>query len=304
MMRNLEYRHLRAFIVLADELHFNNAAERLHIAQPTLSQTLQQLEVATGAKLFERSTRKVALTPAGRALLVEARAAVEAFEAVLSRASQVARGQAGELSVGYEVSTGLEFLPQVLREFEERCPGISASVTEYDYSAPAAGLDTGETDVAFVRPPIDAKGLEMVTLRTEPRVLCVPTSHRFSGRESVSVAEVLPEPMLASPRPAGVWRDYWLLAEHRDGQEATVTLEVSGPDHELQAVAAGRGIIVTSATLERYYRRPGVCFIAIDGLEPTEIALAWPAGSTHPALGAFFAATQAAVGEVTLPASA
>lgn len=295
VLRSLEYRHLRAFVTLADELHFHQAAERLHVAQPTLSQTLRQLEVAIGLKLFERSTRHVVLTPAGRALLPEARAAVTAFDNVLVRASQVGRGLAGELLIGYEVTAGLDFLPQVLREFENACPDVSATLIEFDFASPVAGLDTGETDVAILRPPVDCEGLQLETLFTEPRVLCVSSSHRFADRSSVSIAEVLPEPMIASPTP-GVWRDYWLLPEYRSGGEASVSLEVSTCDAELQAVAAGRGVTVTSATTERYYRRPGVRFVPIEGLPPCEIALAWPTGSQHPALHPFLEAARRAVG--------
>lgn len=294
MLTSLEYRHLRAFVTLADELHFHRAAERLHMAQPTLSQTLRQLERTLGVKLFERSTRHVELTSAGSALLEEARDAVAAFEGVLRRASQVERAQAGELVVGYEVTTGLDFLPQVLRELERVCPEVSARLVEFDFSAPVAGLDTGETDVAFLRPPVECEGLELLTLGTEPRVLCVASNHRFAERESVTVAEILPEPIIAPPNP-GVWRDYWILADHRGGVEPTIALEASTCDAELQAAAAGRGIIVTSETEAHYYRRPGVCFVPIEDLAPCEIALAWPRGSQHPALRPFLAAAQNAV---------
>lgn len=301
VLTSVEYRHLRAFVTLADELHFRSAAERLHIAQPTLSQTLRQLELTIRVRLFERSTRHVVLTSAGRALLEDARGAVAAFDGVIDRASQVGRGQAGELVVGYEVSTGLDFLPKVLREFERICPEVSASLTEFDFAAPVAGLDTGETDIAFLRPPVDCEDLELLTLRTEPRVLGVPTTHPFAARASVTVAEILREPIIAAPTP-GVWRDYWILADHRGGEEATVTLEASTVDSELQAVAAGRGIIVTSATYERYYRRPDVCFVAIEDLSPCEIALAWPRASHHPALRLFLAAARTAVGDADLAA--
>jgi DNA-binding transcriptional LysR family regulator len=294
VLRSLEYRHLRAFVTLADELHFHRAAARLHVAQPTLSQTLRQLELTVGVQLFERSTRRVVLTAAGRALLEDARAAVAALDAVMVRASQVGRGQAGELIIGYEVTTGLDFLPQVLREFERICPEVSVTLMEFDFAAPEAGLNTGATDVAFLRPPVDCEGLRLETLFTEPRVLCVASSHRFAGRKSVSIPEILPEPLIASPTP-GVWRDYWLLPEYRDGEEANVCLEVATCDAELQAVAAGRGIVVTSATTERYYRRPGVCFVPIEDLAPCEIALAWPEGSQHPALQPFLDAAHSAV---------
>jgi DNA-binding transcriptional LysR family regulator len=212
VLRSLEYRHLRAFVTLADELHFHRAAARLHVAQPTLSQTVRQLELTVGVQLFERSTRRVVLTAAGRALLEDARAAVAALDAVMVRASQVGRGQAGELIIGYEVTTGLDFLPQVLREFERVCPEVSVTLMEFDFAAPEAGLNTGATDVAFLRPPVDCEGLRLETLFTEPRVLCVASSHRFAGRKSVSIPEILPEPLIASPTP-GVWRDYWLLPE-------------------------------------------------------------------------------------------
>jgi len=272
---HLSIRHLRAFVALAEELHFARAAAGLHVTSSALSQTLSQLEAALGATLIHRTTRKVELTATGRDALESAKAALAAFDEAIDHMHRVVRGEVGELVVGYVIGAGLELMPSVIRAFEQSRPEARLVLREYDFSSPAAGLDSGEVEIAFVRPPLNLEGLEYLDLLDEPRVACVPTGHPLAGRAKVATHELLSQPIVAAPSSDEVWRDYWLLVPEREGRAPEVVLEAATFEAELQAVAAGRGISITGLTAARYYARPGVTFVPISDLPPCKICLAW-----------------------------
>jgi DNA-binding transcriptional LysR family regulator len=166
-------------------------------------------------------------------------------------------------------------MPAVIRAFERSTPDAHLELREYDFTSPAAGLDHGEVDIAFVRPPLDLEGLEYLELLEEPRVACVPTGHRLAKRKQVRVRDLLDEPIVAAPSADPVWRDYWILAAERGGRPPNVVHEAATFEAELQAVGAGRGISITGLTAARYYARPGVSFLVVSDLPACHIALAW-----------------------------
>jgi len=271
----LTIRHMRAFVVLAEELHFGQAAARLHLTSSALSQTLHQLEVAVGASLIHRTTRHVELTPAGSAALEHARAALVAFDGAVAQMQRAARGEVGDLVVGYVIGAGLEVVPSIIRAFERSTPDASLELREYDFANPSAGLAGREVDIAFVRPPLGLEGLEYLELLEEPRVACLPTGHRLARRRQVRVCDLLDEPIIAAPSVDKVWRDYWILVGERGGRPPNVVAEAATFEAELQAVGAGRGISITGLTAARYYARPGVSFVVVSDLPACHIALAW-----------------------------
>lgn len=271
----LTNRHLRAFVVLAEELHFGQAAARLHLTSSALSQTLHQLEVAVGASLIHRTTRHVELTPAGRAALDQARAALVAFDGAIAHMQRAGRGEVGDLVVGYVIGAGLEVMPSIIRAFERSTPDASLELREYDFTNPSAGLAGREVDIAFVRPPLDVAGLEYFKLLEEPRVACLPTGHRLANRRRVRVRDLLDEPIVAAPSVDKVWRDYWILVGERGDRPPNVVYEAATFEAELQAVGAGRGISITGLTAARYYSRPGVSFVEVSDLPACQIGLAW-----------------------------
>jgi DNA-binding transcriptional LysR family regulator len=285
MGHRFELRHLRAFVALADDLHFGRAADRLFVTQPALTQAIHQLEEALGLRLFVRTTRAVALSPEGVRLLPHVKTSLASIDRIGLEAEKLGREQAGRLEVGYQIGTGLLLMPTVVREFEAAYPQYSVIFKEYDFAEPASGLDVGKSDIAFLRPPVGYEHIDLLTLYQESRLACVSRGHPLASRQSVSIAEILAEPIIAAPTP-GVWRDYWLLNEYRS-EPANVVLESSTFESELQAVAAGRGIIVTCEASRKFFSRPSVAFVDIDGLSPCDVAIAWPRNSTHPAIHPF-----------------
>jgi DNA-binding transcriptional LysR family regulator len=266
---------MRAFVVLSEELHFARAAARLNLTSPALSQTLRQLEVTVGTTLVRRTTRRVELTPAGEATLERARAAITAFDSAVAHMQRAARGEVGDLVVGYVIGAALELLPAVARSFARSAPDVQLELREYDFRHPAGGLDTDEVAAAFVRPPLAVEGLEYLDLFFEPRVACLPEGHRLAGRSEVSVRELLDEPIVAAPSEDPVWRDYWILVPERGGRAPEVVHEAATFDGEFQAVGTGLGISITGYTAARYYARPGVRFVTVSDLTPCRSTLAW-----------------------------
>jgi DNA-binding transcriptional LysR family regulator len=280
MLTNIGLRHLRSFVVLADELHFAHAAAALHISQPALSQTIRQLEFATGLHLVRRTTRAVELTDAGRLFRDDAVRVLTEFDLTMERALEMAAGRRGKLHVGYSIGAGVDIVPSVLREFAAAFPDVEVEIREFDWSQPAAGLDDGQTDVAIVRPPLDiAEGTAFFTLATEPCVACVYEGHPLADRDEVSVLELLDEPIVAAPG-SGVWRDYWIACEYRNGRPPNVVAEAATFEAELQTVAAGRGISITAGIAARYYARPGLRFPVITDIPLCRVAVALPADPT------------------------
>jgi len=269
---NVELRHLRAFVAVAQTANFTRAAEQLLISQPSLSYTIRQLEGYLGLRLFARTTRATVLTPNGEQFLVEAKAVLKRFDAALDRAARMARGELGRLRVGYLIGAAVDHVPSVLRAFTERYPDVAVELIEYDFAAPNCGLDTGDTDIAIVRPPLhDMSGLVATPLLTEPCVACVPERHAFAALPSVAVSRLLPEPIVAAPGD-NAWRDYWILSAYRDSP-ANITYEAATFEAELQSVALGRGLSIVPEVAARLYARPGVRFVPIDGMAECEVAV-------------------------------
>jgi DNA-binding transcriptional LysR family regulator len=283
-LTNLGLRHLRCFVVLAEELHFARAAQRLHVSQPALSQTLKQLEGATGLQLMQRTTRRVELTREGAALLDDARRVLAEFDELVDRAQATAAGRRGTLRVGYTIGAAVDLVPRVLRAHAAQFPDVTVELTEFDFSEPEAGLTDDRTDVAIVRPPIDVAGVQLFTLATESRVACLPESHPLADRTEVSIYDLLADPIIAAPG-SGLWRDYWLCCDYRDGVAPPVVGEAATFESELQAVAAGRGISFTAEAVARFYARPGLRFPRIADIAPCEVAVALPPAPTPAARG-------------------
>ncbi|MFE4667565.1 LysR family transcriptional regulator [Streptomyces sp. NPDC056716] len=273
---NVELRHLRAFVAVATELHFNRAAARLHMSQPALSQTVRQLEDALGFPLLARTTRSAVLTPNGELFLTEARAVLDRFDRAMGQAHRVACGLVGQVRLGHLNGAAIDHMPAILRAFGETYPEVSLEVVEYDFRSPEAGLDVGATDVAILRPPVDLpSGAHLHVLRSEPRVACVADLHPLAAHPEVRVADLLDQPIVAAPG-SGTWRDYWLLLDHRGDSAPPVVYEAATFEAELQAVASGRGISITPATAARFYARPGLAFPVITDATWCDVAVVLP----------------------------
>jgi len=194
----MELRHLRYFRAVAEELHFGRAADRLHIAQPPLSQQIRQLERELGVDLLVRSTRRVDLTPAGEAYLLRAVAILDAVDDAGRQAQRVADGSEGRLSIGCVGSATYSLLPRLVRALREALPGVDVSVRG-EMLAPAqiTALLAGEIDLALLRPTVEQPGVRTETLRRDRLIVALPDSHRLADRDAVEVGELRDEEFVA-----------------------------------------------------------------------------------------------------------
>ncbi len=137
-------------------------------------------------------------------------------------------------------------------------------------------------DVSVLRPPIESVGVELMTLVEEPCVACLPCGHRLAEAQSVSIYDLLNEPIVAAPG-SGAWRSYWTGDLYRDSQSAHVVHEASTVESELQAVASKRGISITASSTARFYSRPGLAFPVIHDMPMCKVAVALPHNASVPA---------------------
>ncbi|HEY3904471.1 MAG TPA: LysR family transcriptional regulator [Streptosporangiaceae bacterium] len=271
---NITLRQLRAFLAVAEELSFSRAAERLVVSTPWLSETVKDLERQLKVTLFARTTRSVQLTEAGRVFSGLVAQVLDDLDDAIRVAQRMRTRPGRALTLGYVIGAGLELLPRLVRTYLDRHPEQRLNSVEYDFTDPTAGLRDHNVDAAIVRPPIGLAGIATLELTTEPRVACLPEGHRLARRDTVTVADLLPEPIIAAPDSPGPWRDYWLLTDYRTGP-APVVAEARTRDAELHMVARGEGISITSAGAGRYYARPGVVFLQISDIPYCSVALAW-----------------------------
>ncbi len=280
---------LRYFSIIGRELSFRRAAELLFISQPAISLAVKQLEREIGVQLLVRDTHSVELTEAGKAWLPRIEALLDQADEVVQGMSEWAHGRRGHLRIGYLVGTGSHLLARFLTDYEALHPDITVEAIEFDFSDPTAGLASDKVDVAIIRPPVELAGIDMVLFEDESWVACLPRRHRFATRESLSITELLDEPIIAAPESAGSWRDYWIAMDARGGRPPNVAGISATYEAEFTAVSRGTGISFTTSGAAQYYHRPGIVFVPIIDREAVHAALAWPRDRFSGAVPSFVA---------------
>ncbi len=283
---DVQTRHLRYFVAVAEELNFTRAAQRVHIAQQALSAQIKQLERQLGVTLLERNTRAVSLTPAGAGYLEDARAILAHLERAGQRAAAVERGARDRLVLGFTEGAALTLTEPILTAYRTRHPAVTVELRQFNYDEPAAGLADYTVDVAFLRLPIATTGLRVRTLFAEPLVVAVPAGHGLAGRSSVQVEDLLAEPILGSATTDPVWNAFWELRAHRNGAPAPVVSRSSTVLEEFMKVASGIGVVITTAAA-RWVPHPGVVLVPIADAPRSELAVAAPTDVSTPLAESF-----------------
>lgn len=277
---DVDLRKVRYFAVVAEELHFGRAAERLHITQPVLSRQIRALEKELSAQLFTRNKQTTELTAAGRQLLEDARPLLAGAQALYRRVQQAAKGSTA-FTVGF--MPGITVTGAV-RAFSARHPELSVQVVRTSWSDQVQGVHEGFLDVSYVRLPIDHRGLELRPLFREPRVAVVPAGHRLAGKESIVIADLAPERLLQDPDAVPEWRD---LPERTGDEEAGPRPSFATVEEKLEHVATSGGVLVLPLSTATYYLHTDVAHVPIDDVGPNEVCLAWSAGRRSPLLSEF-----------------
>jgi DNA-binding transcriptional LysR family regulator len=279
-----ELRQLRHFVAIAEEGSLTRAAARLHIAQQSLSQQVRTLEAQLGVTLFERSSRGVALTDVGAVLLREARPVLARAERAAEAVRRAARGEQGELRVGFLSTVANYFMPPVVRAFRERHPGVALHTEDLTIAALVAGVRDGTLDAGLSRPPLIDDLATEVVLR-EPVAAVLPEGHRLAGRAELTLADLADEPWVLTPRSSWPpWHRQFDEDFARAGFRPRVVQRGTTPQGLLALVAAGVG--VTRLMLSsRSMRDGGVVFVPLAGDEAL-VVLVWREDAPNPVLPA------------------
>ncbi|MDO5618673.1 LysR family transcriptional regulator [Kocuria sp.] len=286
----METRWLEAFLAVAEELHFGRAAERLHVGQSPLSQTVRKLEKELGAELFDRSTRSVALTSAGHALLPHARQVLEELGLATSAVRSTDREVYGRLRVSFSGALNHRTVPQLTRAVREHHPQVELKFVDRLLSGEAVHrLEQGQLDLGFIGLPYRSPELESLLITVEDNHLVAPHGHPLLNRDEIEVGDLQHEPIICPPRDRGSTMRATLVSTcHAHGFTPEIAQEVLDPFMILSLVDAGLGVaIVPESMLHILPRR--VSSRPMQNYPPLRSALAWNGAHRTEALNAVLA---------------
>lgn len=283
---DIELRHLRAFVAVAEELNFTRAAKRLFIAQQALSTQIRQLEDRIGAKLLERNTRSVSLTAAGEVLLGQARLLLADADTVVA-ATRAAGATRTPLTVGFVAAVNHPEMSHALDRFGESHPEVDLMINFGDQLDPTGGLHDGQADVAFVYGPFDHRGLDLTALYSEPLGVALAESHHLASAGSLTVEDVIAEPTFDFPTADRAWRDYWSGADFRRGHPpAKYVAQFRTLEGLIASIRAGLGVYFATQGLVAS-AGPGVVWRRLDDLPPLQHSIARRADDDRPLVRSF-----------------
>jgi DNA-binding transcriptional LysR family regulator len=287
-----ELRQLRHFLTVAEELHFGRAAERLHMTQPPLSQSIAHLEELLGAPLFLRNRRQVALTPAGTALVPEARRILIDAARLPELVRRVAGGQAGRLSLAFVSTADYSVLPAILQRYRAAFPDVALVLREATSDVQADELLHARIDAGFVIPPLPGRmdaTIEYVKLLEEPLILCAPAGlDALQAKGPVRLRDLPPLPLVIFPRAvAPALHDAILGCFRAAGVTPVIGQEAIQMQTIVSLVSGGMGLALVPQSVSNLMRA-GVEYRAL--VDPTPLAetgLAWRRDNPSPVLRGF-----------------
>ncbi|MFI6316207.1 LysR family transcriptional regulator [Nonomuraea sp. NPDC050556] len=274
----MELRDIEIFLTLAEELHFGRTAERLHLTQGRVSQAIKKQERLIGAALFERTSRRVALTEIGRQLYADLKPVRRSLDEGLERAKLAAKGKTAALRVGMMASNSLELRP-FWEAFRARHPEWLLQIRHQGIYDPLAALRSGAFDVLVAWLPLEEPGIvNGPVLFTEPRVMAVAADHRLAERDTVSL-EVLGDFQTCRP----IWQEHQQWVDHTlpyytpRGRTVFHGPAISSWDELIFTVASGEAIMPQYQHAVRYHARPDVTYIPIQDAPLGRWGLLWSA---------------------------
>lgn len=248
----MELRHLRYFVIVAEEQNVTRAAARLHVSQPPLSRQIRDLEAELGVELFRRTAKSLALTEAGKIFLIEARAILLRVDEAVETVRTVANHSRGTLHVGYAPSLTVRLLPKTLMRFERENPGVRVSLHDLSSEECLQQLSAGKIDLALtVRPPASRmRGLNFEKLARYPLCCAVATSHPLAGNKAISLRELKQERFIVySLEDYPEYYESLRTLFRPAGFEPRIGEEYDGVTGLIAAVEAGQGVAIVSSSL-------------------------------------------------------
>ena len=288
----MELRHLRYFRMVANELHFGRAAEKLHIAQPPLSKQIQDLEVELGFELFIRTKRSVALTPAGQAFSIEVNQIFQQLDRAIDIGRKTSRGELGQISIGFVGSATYNILPLMLQQFRYRYPNVQIELHELTTDRQLIWLREGRIDIGLIRPPIIAPDLASQVIFQESLVVALPTNHHLAGADFIELASLAVEPFILFPRELapGLY-DPIIASCQAAGFSPQVVQECIQMQTIVSLVSANMGVSILPESIQEAQRH-GVVYqtIRVGGVnvdQLAKIAIVWRIDDNSPTMNRF-----------------
>lgn len=284
--REMELRHLRYLVAVAEELHFGRAAIRLHISQPPLSQQIRQLEEELDVKLFERTKREVRLTEAGRRIVNEAYQVLRQVDHFSNVASQASEGAIGHLSVAGPGGVN-EILVKTLRVFAKCYPGVHIELLFMNTGLQIDALREGRIDVGFLNLPVNDSSLAIETVKKSPMWVAVPKGHPLARRTRIPLKALADQRFILFNRRGSPGLHDLITAMCRNaGFSLNVVHEVDNVIASLTLVTAGLGLAFCSSSMQKLW--PEIIFRPLqEAVPPLEYGVAYRRGALSPVLDSF-----------------
>jgi len=289
----MELRKLRYFVVLAEELHFGRAAQRLHITQPPLTMAIQALEAELRVPLFTRSPRHVALTHAGMVFLEQAQLLLARAADAIELARAADRGEVGRLTVAFMSASVDTLLAPVLRDFASRFPAVRLELREMPMPQQFPALRNGDVDLGFVRPPVDFAELDSEILLNETLVVALPRGHALAKLRRIPARRLAPESFVMFRRAPGlVLHDLVMRFCLQIGLSPRVVQEATQSHVIVGLVSAGIGVALVPSSTQGTRMRGVEYRPLLEKTPAVQTALAWRRADPSPAVAAFRKTTQ------------
>ncbi len=245
----MELRHLRYFVAVAEALNFTKASARLRVAQPALSRQMTDLEDEIGVDLMKRSPRGVTLTAEGKLFLDEVRELLKRADESVEKVRALARGEYGELHVGYAPSPTVEVLPPALAAFQKAVPRVKVLLHDLSSDELIAGLQNGTLELAIMVPPAgdQTTGIQFELLRTYPLCVAMTATHPFVRLKSITLEELAAEPLVGLRRKD--YSEYYRIVDRVFASvhaKPRIAVECDSASSLITEVEAGRGVALSS----------------------------------------------------------
>ncbi|MFJ8825329.1 LysR family transcriptional regulator [Streptomyces sp. NPDC102467] len=272
----MERYEIETFLALAEELHFARTAERLHVSPGRVSQTIKALERRIGGTLFERSSRRVDLTPVGRQLRDDLLPAYEQIQRAVADATAACTDIHGVLRVGFTAPWSGKLLAQAAEAFSTRHPRCSVELQGATYNLVITALRQKDVDLVIAEPPVEEPDVIVgPVLFSERRALVVPADHPLAARESVSLEDFAVLPLIAAVGVSRAWREAFFPRRTPRGARIEHGPTAFNWEGVLSLVGAGEGATVATVRAAQYHGRPDVAYVPFADAAPVEYALMW-----------------------------
>ncbi|MGG4774171.1 LysR substrate-binding domain-containing protein [Paenalcaligenes sp. Me52] len=283
----MDVKPLRYFVMLAETLHFGQAAARLHISQPPLSRQLAALEQSIGVKLIERNSRNVTLTVAGERFYQDAKNVLNTLEQAVHNARAVAAGEAGVLTIGFTMCAAYSVIPRYTRLFSAAWPDVTLQLREVVSNNLLEQVRRGDIDAAVLLPSEDEQGLNTQTVVAESLCVALASTHALASESSLAITQLQNEAFVVAAESAASSL-YAAIVTHcqKNGFNPNIRFEVQLQQTVLSLVAEGVGIALVPASMQKA-QVAGVRYLPLDNAPLIEQVLAWSPTNQNPCLRGF-----------------